>query len=60
MKGQESKMRIILNKADTVSARELVKVYGTLMWNISPMSKRVEPPRVYVGSFWGYEVGAGW
>lgn len=55
MKGQESKMRIILNKADTVSARELVKVYGTLMWNISPMSKRVEPPRVYVGSFWGYE-----
>lgn len=51
--GQESKVRIILNKADSVSPQELVRVYGALYWNLSNLIASTEPPRVYVSSFWG-------
>lgn len=50
--GQETKLRIILNKADTISAQELMRVYGGLFWNLSSLVKTTEPPRVYVSSFW--------
>jgi len=52
LKGHESKIRIILNKADSISAQELMRVYGALFWNLSPLINVTEPPRVYVGSFW--------
>lgn len=51
-KGQEGKVRIILNKADSVNTQELMRVYGSLFWNLSNMITSTEPPRVYVGSFW--------
>ena len=56
LKGKESKLRIVLNKADVVGAQELMRLYGTLLWNIAPLLKVVEPPRIYIGSFWGKEV----
>lgn len=52
LKGRESQIRIILNKADLLSSQELMRVYGALFWNFAPLINVVEPPRVYVGSFW--------
>jgi len=52
LKGSQSKVRIILNKADSVDSQELMKVYGSLFWNLSELLSTTEPPRVYVSSFW--------
>lgn len=52
LKGRESQIRLILNKADKVEAQELMRVYGALFWNLAPLINVTEPPRVYVGSFW--------
>ncbi|KPI90049.1 putative sarcoplasmic reticulum glycoprotein putative sarcalumenin precursor [Leptomonas seymouri] len=51
-KGLESRIRIVLNKADSISTQELMRVYGSLFWNLSNFINTTEPPRVYVGSFW--------
>eukprot|EP00759_Apiculatamorpha_spiralis_P042987 PhF_6_TR40695/c0_g1_i3/m.61174 len=52
LKNCESKVRIVLNKADGVGPQELMKVYGSLFWNLSVLMNTTEPPRVYVSSFW--------
>ncbi|KAJ9446342.1 EH domain-containing protein 1 [Diplonema papillatum] len=52
LKGQESKIRIVLNKSDSIGTQELMRVYGSLFWNLSNMINATEPPRVFVGSFW--------
>ena len=52
LKGRESQIRIILNKADSIPPQELMRVYGALFWNLAPLINVTEPPRVYVGSFW--------
>lgn len=52
LRGFESKIRIVLNKADTVGPQELMRVYGALFWNLSNLINTTEPPRVYVSSFW--------
>ena len=44
-------MRFVLNKADSVELEELMRVYGALFWNLSPLINVTEPPRVFVGSF---------
>eukprot|EP00906_Rhabdomonas_costata_P003239 RCo004953 len=51
-RGAESKVRIVLNKADTVSPSELLRVYGAVFWSLSNLVQTTEPPRVYVSSFW--------
>ncbi|CBH16709.1 sarcalumenin precursor, putative [Trypanosoma brucei gambiense DAL972] len=51
-KGMEGKLRIVLNKADSVAKKELMRVYGSLFWNLSTLIRCTEPPRVYIGSFW--------
>ena len=55
LKGKESQIRIILNKADTIEPQELMRVYGALFWNLAPLINVTEPPRVYTGSFWPKE-----
>ncbi|KAF8789197.1 sarcalumenin-like [Argiope bruennichi] len=52
LKGYEAKVRIVLNKADSMNSQELLRVYGTLFWSLSPLINVTEPPRVYVSSFW--------
>lgn len=58
MKGRESQIRLILNKADSLSTQDLMRVYGALFWSMAPLINVTEPPRVYVSSFWGQDYSA--
>lgn len=49
--GNQEKVKIVLNKADCVSATELVRVRGALMWTLSKVIDTPEVPKVYIGSF---------
>lgn len=51
-KGNEDKIRCILNKADQVDRQRLLRVYGALMWSMGKVMKTPEVLRVYVGTFW--------
>lgn len=55
LKGRESQIRIILNKADSLVTQDLMRVYGALFWSLAPLINVTEPPRVYVSSFWPYD-----
>ena len=44
------RFRIILNKVDTVDQKELVRVYGSLMWSISRIIPTPEVSRIYLCS----------
>ncbi|XP_054311726.2 sarcalumenin isoform X1 [Pongo pygmaeus] len=55
LKGRESQIRIILNKADNLATQMLMRVYGALFWSLAPLINVTEPPRVYVSSFWPQE-----
>lgn len=35
-----------------INSQELLRVYGSLFWNLSPLINITEPPKVYVSSFW--------
>jgi hypothetical protein len=46
------KVRIILNKADSITTQQLMRVYGALMWSLGKVMNTPEVSRVYMGSFW--------
>lgn len=52
LKGNDDKIRCILNKADAVNNQQLMRVYGALMWSLGKVIKSPEVPRIYIGSFW--------
>ncbi|CAD5232486.1 unnamed protein product [Bursaphelenchus xylophilus] len=51
IKGNEEKIKIILNKADSVDTQHLTRVRGALMWMLSKVISTPEVPRVYICSF---------
>lgn len=59
LKGRESQIRLILNKADSIPNQQLMRVYGSLFWSLAPLINVTEPPRVYVSSFWQQSFRAG-
>jgi len=46
------KVRVALNKCDSVSQQQLMKVYGAIMWNLAKVLGTPEVCRIYCGSFW--------
>jgi len=46
------KLRFIFNKADTLPSKELVRIYGSLMWGLGKSLRSPEAARIYMGSFW--------
>jgi len=51
LKGNEEKIRCVLNKADKLDYNSLLRVYGSLMWSLGKVVKSPEIWRCYVGSF---------
>jgi len=55
LKGNDDKIRIVLNKADAINAQQLMRVYGALMWSLGKVVLTPEVMRVYISSFWDKE-----
>jgi len=52
LKGQDDKVRVVLNKCDSVDPQQLMRVHGALMWSLGKCIGTPEVVRVYLGSFW--------
>ena len=54
LKDYDEKIRVVLNKSDTIETQALMRVYGALMWSLGKVTGTPEVKRVYISSFWEY------
>jgi len=52
LRGNDDKIRIVLNKSDQVTPQQLMRVYGALMWSLGKVFRTPEVTRVYISSYW--------
>lgn len=52
LRGQDDKIRVVLNKCDSIDPQQLMRVHGALMWSLGKCIGTPEVVRVYLGSFW--------
>jgi len=55
LRGNDEKIRIVLNKSDCINPQQLMRVYGALMWSLGKVIQTPEVMRVYISSFWDNE-----
>jgi len=55
LRGNDDKIRLVLNKADQINPQQLMRVYGALMWSLGKVVQTPEVMRVYISSFWDNE-----
>eukprot|EP00550_Attheya_septentrionalis_P009974 CAMPEP_0198296532 /NCGR_PEP_ID=MMETSP1449-20131203/32941_1 /TAXON_ID=420275 /ORGANISM="Attheya septentrionalis, Strain CCMP2084" /LENGTH=286 /DNA_ID=CAMNT_0043997179 /DNA_START=36 /DNA_END=896 /DNA_ORIENTATION=+ len=52
LKDYSDKIRVVLNKSDSMSHQDLLKVYGGTLWSLGRVITTPEVAKVYIGSFW--------
>mmetsp|Transcript_110232 Transcript_110232/g.154670 ORF Transcript_110232/g.154670 Transcript_110232/m.154670 type:complete len:554 (+) Transcript_110232:60-1721(+) len=52
LRDHDEKIRVVLNKADSVDTQSLMRVYGAMMWSLGKVVGTPEVKRVYISSFW--------
>jgi len=52
LRPHQDKIKVLLNKADTIDPQALLRVYGALMWALGKVIRTPEVVRVFMGSFW--------
>jgi len=52
LEGYDDKVRVVLNKADSLEPSEMLKINSALTWNLARILHGAEVRRIYVGSFW--------
>mmetsp|Transcript_44414 Transcript_44414/g.73687 ORF Transcript_44414/g.73687 Transcript_44414/m.73687 type:complete len:647 (+) Transcript_44414:152-2092(+) len=52
LEGYDDKIRVVMNKSDSLEPAELLKINSALTWSLSRILKAPEVRRIYVGSFW--------
>jgi hypothetical protein len=51
LRGNDDKIRVVLNKSDMVTNQQLMRVYGAMMWSLGKVLQTPEVVRVYISSF---------
>lgn len=52
LKRHDEKIRVVLNKADSIDTQSLMRVYGAMMWSLGKVKQTPEVTRVFISSFW--------